>query len=1168
MIQILVKNQELDLIDEEVIQLTNSIQDIRNVGEKTTLYSQTIQIPASKRNQEILGFLNNPLVFNDFDVNKKTRCSITIDSISVVDCDIQILNAYFNNGFEYYEASLLGLNNDIFNAIRLKYLNELDCTELDHTYTNNNIYNSWTGATGSTYNYFYPYIERGQNYSLEELQDTGATGWVLDSAYTWTPAYKVRYIFDKIFEDVGFTFESSFLENDVNFNNLYLPFVNDPRGAAESLVEAYDVGLNMRMENDVGWYFSNWGWSIRVNHSDAGRTLNTNNDWKWSATEYSGPSENIPFYLDVPATGTWKIIVTGRTTVDANPYPDTDDTFTFIAYNGTADTFILKDEETFTCRYNATGQTEIQFDASKGDIIYFTGWNNYFSQEMTTGIITGGSTHVPDITFDNTICYNIKFIPVKTDIIKNFSTIEFHLMIGEMYQSDFIKNIVNMHNLFFEKESFSNHYIIEPRDTYYDLGVEKDWSDKFDLGSQYKLSYFNDLDTRKYTFTYQQDSDYDNTTYMDKNLSKVFGQKEIEMTNEYSTTDTTVSLTFSPTICQPIEGSEMWVVPQMRDDWNTTYTHTEQENKLLNKYNMRILYRNKTGSLRQRQSELYKFNGHTMFYLYTLNHFSESYNRYSTFANIVDCNFETSGLTYILYQNRTPSEKNLFNLYWAKYINYINDKDTEILEGYFKISYLDFISMKFNDKIWIDEFKCWWNINKILSYQINTSELSKIELIKAKIGGVGEEVITFSNFAQSQNIMMGEDLPIQITAANRSSIYTSSISGWFEFQGNLSFYNEKLIPLASMVIDGGTVNNLTPGEYELIIDGDFYSGVTINVLNYLTGASTGITPTTTWGGDLLTFYFTITNPNNVEILATDYQIVFVSYSDNGINAYDFGACSSYTLAPGASHGVTGTTVSGSDWTTGIKMIKIQIVQPFSTVGNLDLCHIHYEYVNFPVTVTSFSPNILYPGGVNTISATFSNTGVGTYTIPRVVWDCLMSGTTYNNLDQSNINVSPGTSVITFPFNVNAATTQSLSRPLNVSIGDGTNWKYYSENVEIIAALYTNNATHVAPVTGGTTVQRVHFHLNNNSLRTILASEYTLTVDYYSDFSGHNLAFTSTLTELDINSGSFQDYTDINILPGSWTLGNKRYSVFIIQPGRTVKTLLYYGTYYYYPDPLL
>jgi hypothetical protein len=88
-----------------------------------------------------------------------------------------------------------------------------------------------------------------------------------------------------------------------------------------------------------------------------------------------------------------------------------------------------------------------------------------------------------------------------------------------------------------------------------------------------------------------------------------------------------------------------------------------------------------------------------------------------------DINFGTCD--YYYYNPQTLTNNNLWNLYWRRTINQINVG--KMLTAYFYLNEGDINSLKLNDKIRIDN--SWWNINKVIDYNANLNQLTKVELI-------------------------------------------------------------------------------------------------------------------------------------------------------------------------------------------------------------------------------------------------------------------------------------------------------------------------------------------------------------------------------------------------------------------------------------------------------
>jgi hypothetical protein len=88
-----------------------------------------------------------------------------------------------------------------------------------------------------------------------------------------------------------------------------------------------------------------------------------------------------------------------------------------------------------------------------------------------------------------------------------------------------------------------------------------------------------------------------------------------------------------------------------------------------------------------------------------------------------DINFGTCDFYY--YNPQTLTNNTLYNMYWRRTINQINEG--KLLTAFFYLKENDIHSLKLSDKIRIDN--SWWNINRVIDYNANTEGLTKVELI-------------------------------------------------------------------------------------------------------------------------------------------------------------------------------------------------------------------------------------------------------------------------------------------------------------------------------------------------------------------------------------------------------------------------------------------------------
>jgi hypothetical protein len=81
----------------------------------------------------------------------------------------------------------------------------------------------------------------------------------------------------------------------------------------------------------------------------------------------------------------------------------------------------------------------------------------------------------------------------------------------------------------------------------------------------------------------------------------------------------------------------------------------------------------------------------------------------------------------MFYEGYSITNNNLYNLYWRRTVNQINVG--KMLTAYFNLKEDDIHGLKLNSKIRIDN--SWWTINKVIDYDCNANNLTKVELMSA-----------------------------------------------------------------------------------------------------------------------------------------------------------------------------------------------------------------------------------------------------------------------------------------------------------------------------------------------------------------------------------------------------------------------------------------------------
>ena len=258
-----------DLYEEEAIPLSLSIDDFKNVAEKTQSYSKDFHLPNTKRNNKIFSHIFEVTRSTDvfsFNPYIKTRVILKEDSYTLFEGFLQLIDINDKEGEISYNVNLYSEPVTLADTLKQKTFNEIDFDELEHQYTKTNIENSWAGnlaldstlpsgsfaGSGSTTNVLkYPLCDWTSNKHIDASGVVQFTN--LEDAFR--PFVKVKYLIDKIMSDAAVEYTSTFFDT-THFGNLFMDF---NWGADISITLIGQDHLSLRLSN--GSYLSAGSWS-------------------------------------------------------------------------------------------------------------------------------------------------------------------------------------------------------------------------------------------------------------------------------------------------------------------------------------------------------------------------------------------------------------------------------------------------------------------------------------------------------------------------------------------------------------------------------------------------------------------------------------------------------------------------------------------------------------------------------------------------------------------------------------------------------------------------------------------------------------------------------------------------------------------------------------------
>ena len=288
----------LDLYETEPIKLTLSIEDITN-ADATSVFSKTFRVPATRHNND---FFENVYEIDgiDFDVTVKNPAQILVDGAEFREGHIRLQKIYRNHDLDRvdYELLFLGETRDFSSAVGENSLCQMTMTDfswpdLPVAYTNaddftgsatyTEITNSWTAFPESASttaghadgDILYPLIDHGNEYSENTGNIVNGFGTIsLGETTSFTsnsnalagsrmkPMIRAKRVWDQIFQDAGYTYQSTFLDSD-RFKQMYASaFGNSERASIDQsqvttgLFEVFGSGGNGDNGFDRFCYFN------------------------------------------------------------------------------------------------------------------------------------------------------------------------------------------------------------------------------------------------------------------------------------------------------------------------------------------------------------------------------------------------------------------------------------------------------------------------------------------------------------------------------------------------------------------------------------------------------------------------------------------------------------------------------------------------------------------------------------------------------------------------------------------------------------------------------------------------------------------------------------------------------------------------------------------------
>ena len=659
-----------DLYEDEDIPLSLSVDDFKNVAEKVQSYSKAFNLPATKRNNQIFDNIfditrtDTGLNFNPY---KRTKAILKQDGFLLFEGYLRMLDISDKSGETSYNVNLYSEVVALADVLGDKTFSELDFTELAHDYQKTNIINSWNDAPNAGITYpnastsgfrdanstvKYPFVDWTHQQLIGGSTGTAAISGnpeYTDLGQIFRPFINIKYLIDRIFQVVPFTYESEFFDTD-DFKKLYMDF--------------------------------NWG--------------SGNAPVIFNNSAVSDFTSTIGY-----AAGTHTVVFPFTTISDNFGYDDTAGVFTAQEpnqiYDITFEIFLVSSAgtggpHTVTCEWiDSNGITYNQQTLTAP----IPGSSVSYSGSFICNPLAAAGTLQCKLTTSGSV-FSMASTGALIAVTSVFNTTNeslLHTLRGELGQWEFLKGLLTMFNLVtLPDEDNPSNIKIEP---YSDVFLNNDsdpldWTEKIDVSTM-KLMPLTDLNKKTIFKFVEDEDDYPFNVYK-SGTNHLYGSKKYNA-SEFtilSGEDEIIAKPFATTVIKPLMSQFAdFITPAI-------YARGDDDTWEGFENSPRIMYNN---GVKSTGASFYipVQNGGT----------SDNQANFLQFSHLTsvpsvttarDFNF---GECQLIPPANNPTNNNLFNLYWLPYYSELYNPDTRIMTIKVNLSPSDINTFKFNDTVFI-----------------------------------------------------------------------------------------------------------------------------------------------------------------------------------------------------------------------------------------------------------------------------------------------------------------------------------------------------------------------------------------------------------------------------------------------------------------------------------
>ncbi|MET0462294.1 MAG: hypothetical protein ABW007_04045 [Chitinophagaceae bacterium] len=562
-----------------------SVADISDISVRKDNITKTIQFKGTPNNNKAFGHLfnlnstssldiSNALFFN-YNPLRAVKTWIYEDGILLLKGSLRVTDVTIDKDENImYSTYVTGSFTDFRNLLTDKFLADIDLSDLKHRFTWENVARSWDQRT-ERFNitaeafeykpfikgegYTYPFIDYGYTFKKTELNENTN----LIHVGNFQPAIYLKEYWDRIFKNIGFTYEIKGVDLQQKFSSLIIPNNSEQQTSRTQALGARAYKTQVQTHDSRQF-------DIDVN-GGGNMYIYLNLDQLQAGAGIIQPYGNYLPANILPQT----VFLVNRSFTSNGLISVTIGSF-FNKYNAPIKlslelcerSFVAADDPQFDVRETwsvVTKSNQITIPRDSGitnqTITWEVGERGYdeTSQICIRVHVEGGNFILENNNLLKQLSYSIPSAQMRF-AKDDDSYITYALTVGDevipqaptgVKQIDFVKSIVQLFNLYvYSDKQRPKHLIFQSYDLFYALNrrdllpsVSLDWSAKVDYNSPRKNKSNLSL-PKKYLFTWKKDNDYLNDSY-NKATGEVYGQ--FRFNDNYGLTDEKkVELIFAP----------------------------------------------------------------------------------------------------------------------------------------------------------------------------------------------------------------------------------------------------------------------------------------------------------------------------------------------------------------------------------------------------------------------------------------------------------------------------------------------------------------------------------------------------------------------------------------------------------------------------------------------